>query len=166
MIEHGDVVDWLRSENGTDVNFERPTWEALQGFLNTLIDSFREYTALNEDGEEVSLTNPQTIVFLKPGPHYVHVVFEGGTGVMKRLQLYMGAEEDGALFVELTFWPENLGETQALRTWFLEWGSRLCTALGARRWFARESSVGWEMGDTRVRSGLFFASASQRGTDA
>jgi hypothetical protein len=81
--------------------------------------------------------------------------FEGGGKLVKNLQVFVGSEEDGSPFVELTFSPEDVEPTTVLREEFIAWAQQMREQLGARRYYARYGDASWQFGDTGPQSGVF-----------
>lgn len=160
MRELGDIeAALLINEDGTvrDLNFAAPTWEGVQNLLNRLEASFGEISGADQDGCSISSPFAEGVLTaVKRANGFVILGLRGGYRLVKNLQLFVSAEDDGAPFVELTFFPpEDLEATQSLRDDFIVWVHELQTCLRARRCYARYEYAGWKLGDT---FGVFFVS--------
>ncbi len=89
---------------------------------------------------------------------YAHLIFSSVAGLITTLRVFIGSEEDGSPFIEITFFPEDVERTPSLRSDFIAWANQLQLWLEARRYYARYENASWEFGDIGADSGVFLVS--------
>jgi hypothetical protein len=137
------------------VNFEAPTWAGVKGLLGSLESSFREVSGTDPDGRAIGDPIPEGAVHAARNRGYAHLVFNKDAGFLKSLQVFVGSEDDGLPFVELTFFPDDVEPIRSLRSEFVAWAQQMQTRLGARQYYARYENASWRFGDTGAQSGVF-----------
>jgi hypothetical protein len=157
IIESTNIVTALTDADGScrDLNFEGATWSGVTVLIRDLEASFRICSATADDGTKISQPLEATVLQTAFSGELVHLVFEDGAGFAGIVQVYISPAEDGLPFVELSFFPEDIKSSGAVRREFVEWVNKLQSQLGARRWFARYENASWKMGDTGPTSGVF-----------
>ena len=159
MKELHDIAASLINADGScrDINFEAPTWEGVEDLMANLIGSYGNASATDGEGRTVA-TLPNALLETARDIGSVHLILREGSGLIKFLQVFVFSEEDGAPFVELTFFPDDVERTPTLRGDFIEWANTMRARLGARRYYARYEDVSWQFGDTGANSGVFLVS--------
>ena len=155
MDELHDLVESLTiHDDGScrDVNFLCPTWEGVDRFVASIDASFVRSSAVNGEGRTIE---GRISTLVASGKGTAHLVFESGTGVLRRIQVFVYCEDDGSPFIELTFFPEDVVQSPALQRDFTEWAQGACRQLQARRLFVRYENASWTFGDTGSNSGVF-----------
>jgi hypothetical protein len=127
----------------------------MEALLGDLAVSFKLSEARDHEGHEITEAAHKSISSAARNCDHVHLVFDQGIGPIKRLQVFIGREDDGSPFVELTFFPEDVQRSEGLRHEFITWMTRLRRLLRARRGFARYENGSWSMGDIGPTSGVF-----------
>ena len=154
-----DVRESLLETYGAciDVTLVEPKWEGVQTLLDDLWASYSTISATNAYYEYVDSPEPSSVMaWAKETPH-LHVVLEGGIGLIKRLQVFLSPELEGP-FVELTFFPEDIDQPPDLAEAFVAWADAKCALAGASSYFARQENASWKFGDVGLNSGVFLAS--------
>jgi len=157
MKEIHDIATSLLDVDGScrDLNFENPTWPGVDAMLKALASTFEIESVTDADGADVSGPPSKGIRTLVPS---------GGRALMKngafvkQLQIFVFREDDGRPFVELTFFPQDVVQSDDVRGDFLEWADRLARHLGALRFYARYENASWQFGDSGPQSGVFAVS--------
>jgi hypothetical protein len=167
MRELHDIVTSLVKADGScrDVNFEGPSWDGVTDLLRSLEASFQECSATDQEGRELTRPLAASVLRLARDGGFVYLIFGLGSGIIKRFQVFVSAEEDGSPFIEFSFYPNDVERTQELRRDFIEWADAMQRHLRARRYFARYENASWRFGDTSSTSGVFLVS-DEIGTDA
>lgn len=106
----------------------------------------------------IAEVNPGSVSTAARESGSVHVVFGEGSGLIKRLQVFVVREAGGSPFVELTFFPDDVERAENLRANFLNWANDLRACLKARRYYARYENASWRFGDIGAGSGVFLVS--------
>lgn len=70
-------------------------------------------------------------------------------------RVFFSSEVIGSPFVEMTFFPEDIGLLPVLREEYIAWVQQEQLQPGARRCSARYGNVSWQFGETGTRSGVF-----------
>lgn len=160
MRELQDVAASLLDVDGfcRDLNFERPTWAGVGDLIGYLDNSFQDVSATDLNGDVLAEVNPESVLSAARESGSAHVILDGGSSLVKHLQIFVVREADGSPFVELTFFPDDLKATQDIRTDFLNWADNLRACLKARRYYARYENASWRFGDVSEDSGVFLVS--------
>lgn len=160
MKELHDVASALLDVDGfcRDLNFERPTWAGVGALTGRLQESFKEISATDLQGHEIADVSPESVSYAARDSGSVRLLFGGGTGLIRHLQLFIVREAGGSPFVELTFFPDDVRPAEDLRTEFLSWANDLRACLRARRYYARYENASWRFGDIGDGSGVFLVS--------
>lgn len=160
MDEHSIIEKALRDPDGSNVNFERPTWEGVEALVESLKESFETISGLDHEGRAiVQPLGASVLAVARDEAGYAHLVLKKGCELLNTLQIFISAEErDGAPFVELSFWPGDLTVTDSLPLDFITWARRICNQLEATRYYARDANMSWDFGDTGLRSGVYWVS--------
>ena len=157
MGHRHDLVSCLLDDGDgscRDLNFEAPTWKGLHRTLESLGRMFADGSVSNHEGQSPSEPYPISLASIPRGGG--SAVLQKGTGPLSRLQVFVAAEDDGSPFIELTFFPEDVAQTQGLRDEFIRWADGLRVELEARRLYVRYENASWEFGDVSPSSGVFF----------
>lgn len=159
MKELHDIATSLLDADGScrDINFEAPTWEGVEDLMGSLVGSYKNASATDREGRTIA-TLPRALLEAARDSGSVHLILKEGDGPIKFLQVFVFSEEDGAPFVELTFFPADIERTPTLRDEFIEWAEAARARLGALRYYARYENASWEFGDTGANSGVFLVS--------
>lgn len=159
MNELHDIATSLIDADGScrDINFETPTWEGVEDLMGSLIGSYGNASATDGEGRTIA-TLPNALLEAARDSGSIHLILGEGGGLIKFLQVFVFSEEDGAPFVELTFFPDDVARTPTLRDDFIEWANAVRVRLGARRYYARYENASWQFGDTGANSGVFLVS--------
>ena len=163
MKELHDLVESLtcyHEGSCRDVNFLDPTWEGVDRFVASIDDSFERSLARDIKGRAFE---GQVSTLLASGEGTAYLVFKSGTGVLRQLQVFVACEDDGLPFIELTFFPESVVQSPALKQVFTEWVKGACRLLQASQLFVRFENASWTLGDTGRHSGVFLVSGECRG---
>lgn len=160
MREFHDVVASLLDVDGAcrDLNFEHPTWAGVGDLIGHLGNSFKEVSASDLEGHVIAEVDPGSVSTAARESGSAHVVFGEGSGLIKRLQVFVVREADGSPFVELTFFPDDVEPAENLRADFLIWANDLRACLKARRYYARYENASWRFGEIGADSGVFLVS--------
>lgn len=160
MTELHDIVTSLLDKDGScrDLNFEAPTWAGAGRLLASLENAFGEVSGTDQDGKFLGPEFRQDALAAAQKRGYAHLLFSQGAGLIRNLQVFISCEDDGSPFVELTFFPEDVRHTAALRCEFIAWAQQLQSQLGAPRCYARYENAAWRFGDIGAESGVFLVS--------
>ena len=160
MDHQDDLVSCLLDDDGScrDLNFEAPSWKGVQRTLQSLGRMFADGSVSDHEGRNPPEPYPISLASIpRDGGS---AVLQEGSGPLSRLQVFVAAENDGSPFIELTFFPEDVAQTQDLRGEFMRWADGLRTELEARRLYVRYENASWELGDVGSSSGVFFVMPS------
>ena len=165
MKELHDVTKSLLDSDGScrDLNFEGPTWEGVGNLMATLHTIFQCVSITDHEGRTIAI--PASAPVAIPDVGHIHVVLDEGTDLLRRLKVFVGREDDGSPFVELTFFPDDLVRGLEVKSRFMKWADDIRALLQARRYYARYENASWRFGDTGAKSGVFLVS-DEVGADA
>ena len=154
MLEIYDIATALTHVEGSyrDVNFERPTQAGVNAMLESLGSAFTSCTVTHGDGTKVTGPPSQTLQALTGSEGWASL--EGGAELVSHLQIFIGRYPDGTLCVELTFFPQDVIQSDDLRRDFIAWVRRIARQLEARRAYARYMKESWQIGDLKPESGV------------
>ena len=160
MEELRDIVESLLDDDGScrDVNFENPTWKGVEDLITDLEHSYTHASKqiVAADHPECTPVTIESVKFRDDRSFLMEL--EGGAGPIRSLSLFVARETDGTPFVELTFFPDEIEQSDDLRREFIEWAERMCVRLQATRLYARYGGVSWKLGDIGKESGVFLIS--------
>ena len=160
MTKSLDIVKSLLDKDGScrDLNFEAPTWEGVKKLLNSLEGDFKEISGTDQEGKTLTAPYSESDIAEAQKGGYVHFSLKSGRGLIKNLQVFICPEDDGAPFIELTFFPEDVEQTNSIQSEFIAWVQKQQSLLEARRYYARYENASWHFGDIGEHSGVFLVS--------
>jgi hypothetical protein len=147
-----DVDGSCRDVNFPDVN----SAEAI-----ALIRSVQRFCTLRDafdsEGKELS---PSDIVkrLAAPGRQTI-VTYWMCQGLISQIQLFFSWQESSRVFVELTFFPQDVDRGAYSLKSFLEWLRPFLVALNESAYYVRYENASWVFGDDGNASGVIFTNA-------
>jgi hypothetical protein len=156
-----DIVTSLLDRDGScrDLNFEAPTWKGVEELLASLESTYAEVSGTDQEGKDLTPPYGESAIAEAQQGGYIHFsLHRGAAGLIKDLQVFICSEEDGSPFVELTFFPEDVGQTTSLRSNFIAWAQQQQALLEAKRYYARYENASWHFGDIGAQSSVFLVS--------
>lgn len=147
-----DVDGSCRDVNFPDVN----SADAI-----ALIKSVQRFCALRDasDSEGKELSPSDIFERLSASGSQTIVSYWMCQGLISQIQLFFSWQESSKIFVELTFFPQDVDRgAYSLRS-FLDWLRPFLVALNESAYYVRYENVSWEFGDTSDTSGVIFTNA-------
>lgn len=141
-----------------DVNFAKPTWDGVRRLSNRLLSEYRIESAIDGQGESLCTSGSDGVLDWLRKSDSVRLILVRGPSPIRSLQVFIYREPDGSPFVELTFFPEDVVDSQTLECDFPTWVRELRDGLGATASYARYENASWAFGDTSAESGVFLVS--------
>jgi hypothetical protein len=141
-----------------DLNVDRASWVGIRTLVDKLRADFETVTVGSaSDGidESSAVTVGQALNTVESRGGYVQLLFKGGSNILTHLQIFVAVGVDEPLFLEVTFFPQDLRPKTALFDAFTSWASDLCETVGGTRYFVRYESASWQFGDAGPNSGVF-----------
>jgi hypothetical protein len=118
MISVQQIEACLLDPDGScrDINFENPTWDGTTNLVRWFLQNYTIISATTSQGTDIKadLANDQAYKLSLLAEEYIHLVGENSKALISELQIFISNPqngENGAPFVELTFFPDALSET-------------------------------------------------------
>jgi len=118
--------------------------EGFSTLLSASSSEGRELTA-NEIKSQLSNSAPQTI--------------SSGwecKGLISQIQIFLGWVKNDEIFIELTFFPNDVNKKAYSLEAFKHWLKPFLVALNTGTYFVRYENASWKYGDTSKESGVIF----------
>ena len=144
-----------------DVNFEGGDWVGVSRLLAWFQGAYPVVQGHDHEGADVVALLSASAEELRVALHgqgYLHYHGSQASGLIKDIQVFVGPEEDGSPFVEITFFPEYIDKQQYTTDGFVALVDHWRSLLRAVRFFVRYENASWELGDTGAHSGVIFTS--------
>jgi hypothetical protein len=142
-----------------DINFAFPTKQGATNLVGWFCQNYMIHLATTGAGidvtSELADCNYDLSKLLPDGS--LHIVGENPEALITRLQVFIGNEEGGTLFVELTFFPDDLGKLFTIRR-FIHFVENIKQQLQSDRYFVRFENASWASGALSPGSGVIFQS--------
>jgi hypothetical protein len=141
-----------------DLNFEHPSWRGVQALVTRLRSEFADVSVggTSADTDTHSVGDPdEGLSSVRTDGGSVQLLFNRGQDLLSQLQLFVHFDGVADLFVELTFFPQDVARLPNLGHRFREWVMSICELLEAVRAYARYEDASWTFGDTGPSSGVF-----------
>jgi hypothetical protein len=152
-----DIAKSLLDRDGAcrDLNFESPTWDGVGKLVNSLTNNIGEISGTDLEGKALTIPYFGSAIAEAQQGRPVLLFLNNGQGPIKKLQVFICSGKDGEPFVEMTFFSEDVNQTDSLGRDFIAWAQEKQLLLGARRYYARYENASWHFGDTGEHSGVF-----------
>ncbi len=116
--------------------------------LSGASDSEGNELAITEISDRLSSSDSETIV----SGWVCH-------GLISQIQLFFSWHNTSKIFIELTFFPQDVDNKLYSLESFNDWLKPLLLALNTSIYYVRYENVSWEFGDTREGSGVIFTNS-------
>jgi len=157
MISRDSITHDLLDRDGScrDINFgERINKVGATGIVDILASEWTLKQAISGDGEELVLE--ELPKFFDRASGTVSTVWHGSKDP-NQLQAFFSWSVPAEIFCEVTFFPEDLNETQFMLEDFLVFVSKLVGASGTSEYYIRYENASWRHGDVKTNDGVIFS---------
>jgi len=144
-----------------DMNFDRATWAGVRSLLDQARREFGDVRVgcTSHDTNEVQVEDVQgAIDLVEREGGCVQLLLDGGSSVLTNLQIFASCAPSEPLFVELSFFPEDVIPKLSPHAGFIAWADAISKILGATRYFVRYENASWTFG-VGAQSGVFLVRA-------
>lgn len=145
-----------------DINFDRATWPGVRSLIDQSREEFENVrvgcTSHDSDEEQIADVNAALSLVERSGG-YCQILFDGGSNVLRHLQVFASSAPGESLFVELTFFPQDVLPRPSPQGPFVAWVDAASNILGATRYFVRYENASWKFGDLSPHAGVFLVRA-------
>ena len=80
-------------------------------------------------------------------------------GLVSQVQLFLSWTDGSKIFVEITFFPQDVNKEKYSLETFLGWLKPLLASLNTSTYFVRYENASWNYGDTSETSGVIFTNS-------
>jgi len=148
---------------GHDINFAGATWAGVGRLFTWIVEAYDHVGAVRCDGTDcidqvTDGQNPEALL-RSPGDS-LSVGALAPEALLRDIQLLILRDDDGAPYVELTFFPGDVDQKTFSLPAFIELVQRLSELLEATKFFVRSENASWKFGDCGRDSGVIFTSES------
>lgn len=164
MISVQQIQARLLDQDGgcRDINFENPTWDGATNLIRWFLQNYTLISATTGQGTDIKadLANSQAYTLSVSAEEYIHLVGENSKELISDLQIFISNPqngENGAPFVELTFFPDALSETFS-GSGFVHFVEEMKQRLQASRYYVRYENASWRFGSSGLGTGVIFQS--------
>jgi hypothetical protein len=157
MISRDSITHDLLDCDGScrDINFgERINKVGSIDIVNFLASEWTLKQAMSGDGEELALE--ELPKFFNRALGTVSTVWHGSKNP-NHLQAFFNWSVPDEIFCEVTFFPEDLNETQFVLEDFLVFVSKLVGASGTSEYYIRYEDASWRHGNGKTNDGVIFS---------
>ncbi len=116
--------------------------------LNSASDSEGNKLSAEEISNQLSKSDAETIVS-----------YWKCQGLISQVQLFLSWNNKSKIFIELTFFPQDVDKEAYSLEKFKEWLKPFLVALNTKTYFVRYENASWLYGDTNEFSGVIFSSS-------
>ncbi len=154
-----EIEDQVIEKDGScrDVNF--PDVNSSQAIA--LLNHVQSFCVLNSatDSEGKELEIEQIIERLSSSATETIVSYWGCQELISQIQLFFSWENNSKIFIELTFFPQDIDKKAYSLENFMEWLKPFLVALNTKKYYVRYENASWTFGDTRKTSGVIFTNS-------
>jgi len=137
-----------------DINFPDVEKIKIESLLKYLESKFVLERATNSEGTELSIEELHST--LNNSDKQTIINHWKSDGLIKHFQFMFFWEENSKVFLELTFFPDELdGKLYNLYS-FLYWLKPILVTLGIKEYYVRYENASWQYGDVSDGSGVIF----------
>ena len=141
-----------------DMNFDRATWHGVRSLIRQVAADFEDMrvgsTSLDSPGVQVADVNV-AVDLVEQNGGFLQILLNGGTNIVRHLQVFASAVPEGPPWVELSFFPEDVLPKPSPEGPFIGWADAVSNTLGASRYFVRYENASWTFGDLTPTAGVF-----------
>jgi hypothetical protein len=137
----------------------------VERFLAGISSEFCADNAFNGDGVDLTaaLASKNFSEALYGDSGSLHSYWSSGRGLLSSFQIFLSWPESGSdVFVELTFFPEDVNPTEFEITKFAALTEQWCQTLGAAAFFVRWENASWQQFDASAPD-VFFTRSNRPG---
>ncbi|MCW9027130.1 MAG: hypothetical protein OQJ77_07410 [Thiovulaceae bacterium] len=80
-------------------------------------------------------------------------------GLVSQVQVFLSWTNDSKIFIEITFFPQDVDSKTYTLEAFLEWLKPFLVSLNTSDYFVRYENASWNYGDTSEKSGVIFSNS-------
>jgi len=148
-----------------DINFPKVDRFNAIALINW-IDSFSTLEkATDSQGHELSVEDIKKHFSLSSHDGETIISYWRSDGLISRLQLFFIWQKRSEIFIELTFFPEDIDKKIFNIKEFLKWLKPILLALNTNEYYVRYQNISWKYGDTSESSGVIFSNWQGRVND-
>ena len=114
--------------------------------LKTATDSEGNDLNAQQMEERLSLSSSETIV-----SHWI------SKGLISQVQLFLSWESNSKIFIEITFFPNDVERDHFNLHLFFEWLAPILDALETNEYYVRYENASWKYGDISQHSGVIIS---------
>jgi|GEM_PF-2009803 len=154
-----DIEDQILYRDGScrDINIDDVDLKSASKIINCFYQIYANQRCTNDRGDclSVSIQNRAIELELSNYPNSLHFVFEDEEKLIKNLQIFMCSDKSKKVFVEVTFFPEDVSCEFTLES-FKKFMKPLIERSNTSCYYLRYENASWEYGDTSNGSGVIF----------
>lgn len=137
-----------------DVNFPDVGRSEAITLLNQAQTNCELKSATDSEGDEISVD--EMIERLSSSEAETIVSYWTCQGLISQVQLFFFWNKDSNVFIELTFFPQDVDKKEYSLKEFLKWLKPFLVSLKTSAYFVRYENASWKYGDTSETSGVIF----------
>ena len=145
-----------------DMNFDRATWPGVRSLIDRARREFGDVRVgfTSHGTDEVQVADVEVALDLvEQRGGCVQLLLNHGSSVLRHLQIFASSAPGEPLFVELSFFPQDVLPQVDPHVPFGAWADSVSNVLGATRYFVRYENASWTFGDVGAGSGVFLVRA-------
>lgn len=135
-----------------DMTFSALTEEQTRNLLDWLCESYAELEVEAYNSEDTEEILPKD--FFESAYQSMRIMARGSKTVIEIIQLYVYVENDGSYFAELTFFPEDIKNTNDLLDKMNSWLDIIDSKVNPSKYYLRFENASWKFGDVSKYSGV------------
>lgn len=138
-----------------DINFPDVGRSEALTLLNHLKTSYKLKNANDSEGIEIS--TKEIIDRVSSYDNETISSYWLCQGLVSQVQVFLSWTNDSKIFVEITFFPQDVDSKRYTLEAFLEWLKPFLVSLNTSDYFVRYENASWNYGDSSEASGVIFS---------
>lgn len=140
-----------------DINFPDVGRSEATSLVNQLNISFELKNANDSEGTEIS--SKEIIERVSTSDKETISSCWLCQGLVSQVQVFLSWTNDSKIFIEITFFPQDVDSKIYTLEAFLEWLNPFLVSLNTSEYFVRYENASWNYGDTSETSGVIFSNS-------
>lgn len=156
----GQIEEGILDCDGScrDLNFMSSDRGAVAKLITWFSDNYNSISACDNDGIDIELNSFEETLRNLPSPKSIQIGGESSSCVIDKVQVFLYIEADGTVYIEITFFPQDIKTEEFEISSFLQlirfWQETASADIG----YLRYENASWKFGDTSQNSGVIYVS--------
>ncbi len=141
-----------------DVNFISSDRKAVANLIGWFSKNYDHISACDDEGVDVELSSFDEMLGKLSPTKSIQFGGESSRCIIDSVRVFLYIEDDSSVFVEITFFPQDIKVEEFEITSFLQLMKFWQVTVGANIGYLRYENASWKFGDTSRHSGVIYVS--------